>query len=189
LGKPTNYSNLKIFGYPAYAHVNEEKLEPRAKKCVFVVYLMNVKGYKLWCPSLSKFFISRDVTFDELVMLKAQKVVHPSWLVRIMRKSRKKLVFEISVSYDDEERIIPQEGADLEEEEDQTYSLARSQPRRETWAPERYGFPDFAYCLAIIEEVEFSKLSFYKEAISSKDAMNWVTVMNEEVHSLERNQA
>jgi hypothetical protein len=69
-GKPTDYSNFKVFGCPVYAHVNERKLEPRAKKCVFVGYPMNVKGYKLWCPSSSKFFISRDVTFDETTILK-----------------------------------------------------------------------------------------------------------------------
>jgi hypothetical protein len=42
--------------------------------------------------------------------------------------------------------------------------------------------------LAITEEVEFSEPSSYKEAISFKDAAYWVAAMNEEVHSLERNQ-
>jgi hypothetical protein len=68
--KPTNYSNLKVFGCPAYFHMNEGMLEPRANKSFFVEYPMNVKGYKLWCPNLSKIFISRDVTFYESAMLK-----------------------------------------------------------------------------------------------------------------------
>ncbi|CAA7393768.1 unnamed protein product [Spirodela intermedia] len=42
-----DYSNLKIFGYPAYVHVNDGKLEPRAKKCIFFGYASGVKGYKL----------------------------------------------------------------------------------------------------------------------------------------------
>jgi hypothetical protein len=29
-GKPVDYSNLRIFGCPAYAHVNNGKLVPRA---------------------------------------------------------------------------------------------------------------------------------------------------------------
>ena len=33
-----NYSNLRVFGCPAYAHVNEGKMKPRAKKCVLVRY-------------------------------------------------------------------------------------------------------------------------------------------------------
>jgi hypothetical protein len=49
-----------------------------------------------------------------------------------MKKSKKKLEFEILTQHDNEERIIPQGGANLEEEEkendqekDQTYSLAK----------------------------------------------------------------
>lgn len=48
-GTPANYENLRIFGCPTYAHVNNGKLEPRAIKCIFLGYLDGVKGYKLWC--------------------------------------------------------------------------------------------------------------------------------------------
>ncbi|KAG8480929.1 hypothetical protein CXB51_025596 [Gossypium anomalum] len=37
-GNPTNYSDLKIFGCPTYAHVDNGKLEPRSIKCVFLGY-------------------------------------------------------------------------------------------------------------------------------------------------------
>ena len=37
------YDGLKIFGCPAYAHVNNGKLEPRAKKCIFLGYPKGVK--------------------------------------------------------------------------------------------------------------------------------------------------
>ncbi|KAG8472449.1 hypothetical protein CXB51_034191 [Gossypium anomalum] len=68
-GNPANYSDLKIFGCPAYAHVNNGKLEPRSIKCVFLGYKAGVKGYKLWCPENRKVVISRDVIFDETAML------------------------------------------------------------------------------------------------------------------------
>ncbi|KAG8473572.1 hypothetical protein CXB51_035820 [Gossypium anomalum] len=68
-GNPANYSDLKIFGYPAYAHVNNGKLEPRSIKCIFLGYKAGVKGYKLWCPENRKVVISRDVVFDETAML------------------------------------------------------------------------------------------------------------------------
>jgi hypothetical protein len=32
-----------------------------------------VKGYKIWCPELHKFVISRDVTFDESTMPASNK--------------------------------------------------------------------------------------------------------------------
>ena len=46
-GSPATYSDLKIFGCPAYAHVNNGKLEPRSMKCIFLGYKSGVKGYKL----------------------------------------------------------------------------------------------------------------------------------------------
>ncbi|KAG8473450.1 hypothetical protein CXB51_035780 [Gossypium anomalum] len=68
-GNPANYFDLKIFGCPAYVHVNNGKLEPRSIKCVFLGYKAGVKGYKLWCPENRKVVISRDVVFDETAML------------------------------------------------------------------------------------------------------------------------
>ena len=75
LGTPADYSNLRIFGCTAYMHINEGKLEPRAKKCVFLGYASGVKGYRLWCPDPKspKFAISRDVVFDESSMLFPRK--------------------------------------------------------------------------------------------------------------------
>ncbi|KAG8473990.1 hypothetical protein CXB51_034146 [Gossypium anomalum] len=68
-GNPANYSNLKIFGCPAYAHVDNGKLEPRSIKCVFLGYKAGVKGYKLLCPKNRKVVISRDAIFYETAML------------------------------------------------------------------------------------------------------------------------
>jgi transposase InsO family protein len=50
-GKSANYSNLRAFGCTVYYHVNEGKLEPRAKKVVFIGYGDSVKGYRIWSPS------------------------------------------------------------------------------------------------------------------------------------------
>jgi len=46
-GKPADYSQLKVFGCTAYAHVDNGKLEPRAVKCLFLSNSSGVKGYKL----------------------------------------------------------------------------------------------------------------------------------------------
>ena len=49
-GRPTDYSVLKVFGCPSYAHVidvKDEKLDSRAKKCIFLGYAYGVKGYRL----------------------------------------------------------------------------------------------------------------------------------------------
>ena len=65
---PADYSQLKVFGCTAYAHVDNGKLEPRAIKCVFIGYGSGVKGYKLWNPETKKAFMSRSVVFNESVM-------------------------------------------------------------------------------------------------------------------------
>ena len=190
-GKPANYSNLRVFGCSAYVHVNEGKLVTRAKKGVFVGYPMNVKGYKVWCPTSSKFLISRDVTLDESAMLKSKDVVLKPTIIK-NDEIRKKVEFEMQVQQSDEKVAIPHENAhpeahpeEQEEVEEQPYLLARHRERREIRKPVRYA--DFAYCFAIAEEVEYSEPSSYKETISSENAMVWVSAMNEELQSLERN--
>ena len=70
-GKPANdYDTLHVFGSTAYYHVKESKLDPRAKKALFMGVTFGVKGYRLWCLSSKKIISSRDVTFDESAMLK-----------------------------------------------------------------------------------------------------------------------
>nr|GEV90232.1 retrotransposon protein, putative, Ty1-copia subclass [Tanacetum cinerariifolium] len=48
-GTLVNFTHLKFFSYLAYAHVNDGKLEPRGKKCIFLRYADGTKGYKMWC--------------------------------------------------------------------------------------------------------------------------------------------
>ena len=69
-GVPPDYSHLRVFGCVAYAHMSQGKLEPWAKKCMFVGYPFGVKGYKLWysVDGVSKSLISREVVFKEDLM-------------------------------------------------------------------------------------------------------------------------
>ncbi|GJU44747.1 transposable element [Tanacetum coccineum] len=65
-GKPaTDYDSLHVFGSAAYYHVKESKLDPRAKKALFMGITSGIKGYRLWCPETKKTIFSRDVTFNE----------------------------------------------------------------------------------------------------------------------------
>jgi hypothetical protein len=41
------------------------KLDPKALKCVFVGYSGKQKGYKCWCPTERRMFVSMDVVFRE----------------------------------------------------------------------------------------------------------------------------
>ncbi|KAH9716239.1 Integrase catalytic domain-containing protein [Citrus sinensis] len=66
-----DYDSLRIFGCPAYYHVKDGKLDPRARKTIFVGFKGGVKGFKLWDLEDKKFVCSRDVTFDEASLMKA----------------------------------------------------------------------------------------------------------------------
>ncbi|CAM8964429.1 unnamed protein product [Rhodiola kirilowii] len=64
-GKPANYSLLRVFGCTVYYHVSEGKLEPRAKKGIFVGFRDGVKGYRIWSSSEKRVILSKSVIFDE----------------------------------------------------------------------------------------------------------------------------
>ena len=67
-GTNSSYEHLRIFGWLAYAHTTQDKLEPRAQRCVFLGYPEEVMGYKLWNFEGRKNIISRDTIFDEETM-------------------------------------------------------------------------------------------------------------------------
>ena len=45
--------------------MSKENFEPRARKCIFMGYGLDVKGYKVWCEKSKKIITSRDVVFYE----------------------------------------------------------------------------------------------------------------------------
>ena len=69
-GHPPSLKQLKVFGCVAYAHIKQDKLEPRVVKCIFLGYPEGVKGYKLWCleAGFKRCLVSRDVVFNEAEM-------------------------------------------------------------------------------------------------------------------------
>ena len=69
LGSPVDKSEIIIFGCPIYVYVNNGKLEPRVKKCMFLGYMNGIKGYRLWDSSASSVITSQDITFNESLFL------------------------------------------------------------------------------------------------------------------------
>ncbi|KAL4303890.1 hypothetical protein GQ457_10G000190 [Hibiscus cannabinus] len=60
---------LRVFGSICYVHVpksDRTKLDPKAKKCVFVGYDSCRKGWRCMDPEIKKFVVSRNVVFDEV---------------------------------------------------------------------------------------------------------------------------
>lgn len=74
-GKLARYDHIKVFGCVAYAHINEEKLESRTIRYIFISYPEDIKGYKLQIdePGRQKCIISRDVVFNKSQMASSMK--------------------------------------------------------------------------------------------------------------------
>jgi hypothetical protein len=62
--KRPSVAHLRILGCRTYAHVPDA-----VRKCWFVGYCDNIKGWRLWDPVTRKIIISRDVFFDETILI------------------------------------------------------------------------------------------------------------------------
>ena len=102
IGKPADYSNIRVFGCFAYAQIKQGKLEPRALKGVFIGYPKGVNEYKLWCIDFKppKAIISKDVVFNEAEMFKQLKAskTKSSHHMNVNHKSHFEVESSISVA-------------------------------------------------------------------------------------------
>ncbi|CAA7028514.1 unnamed protein product [Microthlaspi erraticum] len=67
-GVPPTYDNLKVFGCLAFAHNQRrggDKFESRSRRCLFVGYPFDKKGWNLFDLETEEVFVSRDVIFVE----------------------------------------------------------------------------------------------------------------------------
>jgi len=190
-GKPaTDYNSLHVFGSTAYYHVVESKLDPRAKKALFMGFNPGVKGYRLWCLEAKKTIISRDVTFDESAMLKQVNPDGEDSTPKKVEYTSKQVEFEKTM-------VIPARNATsdspmVEEESDedevstqepqqQSAPIAVRRQRREIQKPAR--FTDMvAYALPVVDDIP----STYPEAILSSESGSWAGAMEEEMQSLKK---
>eukprot|EP00253_Pinus_taeda_P028517 PITA_28517 len=67
-GRKQGVTHMNFFGCVAYAHIPDQlrrKLDNKGEKCIFIGYSEESKAYRLYNPSIKKFFVSRDVQFIE----------------------------------------------------------------------------------------------------------------------------
>ena len=202
-GKPvTDYDSLHVFGCSAYYHVKESKLDPRARKAIFVGMSSGVKGYRLLYPNSKKIIFSRDVTFDESSMLKKKIEDIVEGNPQQVESTRKQVEFfqkQIEstnnpariVDADDDtpmiEEVTEEEGEEevpTQEPSQQQESIAINRPRREIRRPAR--FADMvAYALPIVDD---DVPSTYREAVQCSEVDKWKKAMDEEMQSLRKNE-
>ncbi|KAG9458815.1 hypothetical protein H6P81_003323 [Aristolochia fimbriata] len=186
----TDYDSLRIFSSIAYYHVNESKLDPRAKKALFMGFNAGVKGYRLWCLEAKKTIISRDVTFDESAMLNKVNLEEANSTPQQVECRPKQVEFEQTVvipaqkTTDDSpmaEEESDEEEVPTQEPQQQSEPIAVRRERREIHKPAH--FTDMvAYALPFVDDVPCT----YPEVIRSSESGRWAGAMEEEIESLEK---
>ncbi|XP_075074659.1 uncharacterized protein LOC142162232 [Nicotiana tabacum] len=203
-GSPADYSNLRIFGCPAYAHVRDRKLEPRAKKCIFLGYATGVKGYRLWCTNQKTpgLIISRDVTFNESASLDSQREKAIAKTDRGV-SDRIELEIESPLAQPNSSKVEEVEEVQNIDQDDnvnahaqQPYSIATGREKRVINRPQRFanvvdgnllGYTNpVGFALAVAETVDAFECYSYLEAISSIEPNRRISAMSKEIESLNK---
>ncbi|GMP51093.1 hypothetical protein CsSME_00017460 [Camellia sinensis var. sinensis] len=186
----TDYDQLRIFGCPTYFHVTESKLDPRAKKAIFLGFGDGVKGYRLWCPESKKVLIRRDVSFDESAMLKQPD---PQQNEEALKKSVQ-VEFETPAKtcqpINHPEEVSEDSSEESSDENEDPEAPQQSEPiaikkgkrvtKKPSWMTDMV-----AYALPIIEDnIPYT----FKEAVHNAESVKWKEAMDEEISSLHKNQ-
>ena len=76
--KPLFPIDPKVFGYTCFVRdvcPQVSKLDPKSLKCIFMGYSRVQKGYRCYCPTLRRYFVSTNVAFFETTMFSLSSTV------------------------------------------------------------------------------------------------------------------
>ncbi|GKA15639.1 retrotransposon protein, putative, ty1-copia subclass [Tanacetum coccineum] len=185
-GHPSDYGMLRIFGYVAYPHDKQGKLEPRAIKCVLLGYLEGVKGYRLYRldNESPKIVTSRNMVFNESVMYKDTLKNSGAGADKSVKELQVEVELQRLNNHTPEEDQTDQEDGDDEDvgdqETDQTpdltdYQLARDREPRTRTKPLRFQNESnrVAYAFVAAEEKDTHEQLTYQEAFSCEDSSKY----------------
>nr|GEW89913.1 retrovirus-related Pol polyprotein from transposon TNT 1-94 [Tanacetum cinerariifolium]GEW89916.1 retrovirus-related Pol polyprotein from transposon TNT 1-94 [Tanacetum cinerariifolium] len=198
-GHLSDYGMLRIFGCVAYPHDKQDKLEPRAVKCILLGYPKGAKGYRLYRldDESPKIVTSRNVVFNESVMYK--DTLKDSGACD---KSVEELQVEVEpqrLNNDTpKEDQTDQEDGDDEDARNQAtdqppdltdYQLVQDREPRTRTKPLRFRDESnmAAYAFVAVEEEDTHEPLTYQEAVACEDSSKWKAAMKEEMDSLKKN--
>lgn len=210
-----DYSGLKRFGCVSYVHSDQGKLNPRAKKGVFLGYPTGVKGFRIWLLDEEKCIISRNVVFQEEKVYKDVKEVsgstdeeqnktrsvnlevgEPEAETRHDQGGESSRKSSTQTEEGSESDSSEQDDTDTDEEyfsgdnEDDIsqYQLVRDRAKREIRLPRRYAESNaVGLALAMTEDGGRPEPKSYEEAVNDPDWESWKEAMDDEMVSQRKN--
>lgn len=180
--KEVNLSHLRVFGCVSYVRVKDsdrDKLDPKAKKCIFIGYGSDDMGYRFWDELTKKVVRSRDVTFNENAVYKDKLAVDSEF-------TKEKPEKEKAVLEDITEEDLAGNSGSLGNGNDTVPVTPQAEVRRSSRIvrpPQR--FSPSAYYMLLTEDGE---PQCYSEAVQVDDSVQWKSAMEEEMNSLEKNE-
>jgi transposase InsO family protein len=197
-GSPADYSELRVFSCTAYAHIDNEKLEPRVVKCIFLGYGSGVKAYKLWNPE-TKVLLSRNVLFNKAVMFYDSSSTDISDAIdspNISDDEQQRIGMQVEHAKENE-NVVPETNNDdvyvpssSPIVQQPSWPIVADRPKRNITPPNHLieECDIVHYALSCAEQVEHDdEPTTYTKAIASVDKEKWLGAMQEEMQSLEKN--
>lgn len=212
-GREPNIKHLRVFGSKALAYVPREKRDKwdsKAQELIFIGYNKNTKGYRLIDPRTKKMTVNRDVVFREGHYNKVseknkrtQEAAIYQLTEELQEEHEQAENFDSDLSEEENDKSENQEDVFLEadgnieeaqepaqeERADQPgeHRIQQSEaaPRRSErkWKPiNRPGY--VAYMASEEYTVDPSTV---EEAMASSERQNWMRAMQDEIHSLQKN--
>ena len=149
-GEKPKVRHLRVFGCTAYSHIPKDerwKLDTKTRKCIFLGYSSNRKGYQLYDQCIRRVIHSRHARFNESICgVEKESMTDAS--VEDSQMATDTTSDESQSSADDlSEEKIKKQGANNEESTEENYSEpegGRTEPtvrrsQRETRRPNFYG--------------------------------------------------
>ncbi|KAH9783016.1 hypothetical protein KPL71_009155 [Citrus sinensis] len=176
-----DYDSLRVFGCLAYYHVKDGKLDPCARKTIFVGFKGGVKGFKLWDLEDKKFVENKTKEVLQRVEFDATPYVPVS------STSKNSSTIEVTPRVEEDVAFpnIPQNEETIDDVDNDDF-IATRRPRRDIKKPE-WLTKDMvvAYALPVIDD---DIPNTFGEALRSSESDQWTLAIEEEMKSLHQNQ-
>lgn len=181
-GKKPTVQHLRVFGCIAFCHIPKEdrkKLDYKAKRCIFLGYSEDVKGYRLYSCIDKRVLFSRDVIFNES-LLGFQK---ESSFLNDEDQSMESVHVGTNDSNDSD---LHHDDGEESEREDNSPTVASSIRRsdRHRQKPDRYG----VWINATTTGQYPTEPKNFHEALTSPENKEWSNAMEKELLSLQKNE-